>query len=117
MHGKHGVKSGPGGTQKVRVPRARTGMRSVSLARAEFERRYRARFYDMHLVKAGREAELGRYVGYYAPYATSHQDLDRDQAFQAEVRNAALSVVAMVRLLRSGDYRDPAQGLPAAREK
>jgi multimeric flavodoxin WrbA len=72
---------------------------------------------DMHLVKAGREAELGRYVGYYAPYATSHEALDRDEGFQAEVRNAALSVVAMVRLLRNGDYRDPAEHLPSTREK
>ena len=40
--------------------------------------------------QAGPSAALGRYLGYYEPYATSHDDLDRDRALQAEVRNAAL---------------------------
>jgi multimeric flavodoxin WrbA len=44
---------------------------------------------DMGLVSAGPEAELGRYIGYYEPYATSHDDLERDEALQVEVRNAA----------------------------
>ena len=72
---------------------------------------------DMHLVKAGREAVIGRYVGYYEPYATNHVALDRDEALQDEVRNVARSVVAMVRLLRRGDYRDPAERLPTTRQK
>ena len=44
---------------------------------------------DMNLISAGAKAELDAYVGYYEPYATSHAALDRDKAFQAEVRNAA----------------------------
>jgi hypothetical protein len=71
----------------------------------------------MHLVRAGREAVIGRYVGYYEPYATSHEALDRDAGLEDEVRNVALSVVAMVRLLRRGDFRDPADGLPETRQK
>ena len=39
--------------------------------------------------RSRRAASIDRYVGYYEPYATSHQALDRDQGFQEEVRNAA----------------------------
>ena len=34
----------------------------------------------MHLVPVGPLAELDRYIGYWQPYATSHEELDRDQA-------------------------------------
>ena len=34
---------------------------------------------DMDLVPAGRAAELDRYIGYYKPYATSHEELDHDR--------------------------------------
>ena len=30
-----------------------------------------------------------RYLGYYQPYATSHDDLDADRDFQEEARNVA----------------------------
>ena len=33
----------------------------------------------MHLVPAGVPAELDRYIGYWEPYATSHEALDRDE--------------------------------------
>jgi hypothetical protein len=32
----------------------------------------------MGLVGAGAHARIDRYVGYYEPYATSHESLDRD---------------------------------------
>jgi len=57
---------------------------------------------DMHLVPAGRSASLDRYVGYYEPYATSHDALDRDTAFHEEVRNVARALVRQVRLQRAG---------------
>jgi multimeric flavodoxin WrbA len=57
---------------------------------------------DMHLISAGASAELARYVGYYEPYATSHQALDRDDAFQTEVRNAALTLMEAVTAKREG---------------
>jgi multimeric flavodoxin WrbA len=62
---------------------------------------------DMKLVDAGPDAVLGRYIGYYGPYATSHEDLDADRALHEEVRGAARSLVAAVRDLRSGRLRPP----------
>jgi multimeric flavodoxin WrbA len=72
---------------------------------------------DLELVQAGASGALGRYLGYYQPYATSHDDLDRDDAFQAETRNAALSLVETVRQLRSGRYRPPDAALEPPRPK
>jgi hypothetical protein len=56
----------------------------------------------MHLISAGPTAELNRYVGYYEPYATSHDALDRDTAFQTEVRNAAFTLMEAVTAKREG---------------
>src|SRR5215467_10937171 len=39
---------------------------------------------DMELIEAGHLSQLGSYVGYMRPYATSHDDLDGDLAFQEE---------------------------------
>jgi multimeric flavodoxin WrbA len=72
---------------------------------------------DMELVPAGREALVDAYVGYYRPYATSHDDLDDDRGIQEQVRNAARSLVAMVRLMRSGRFQAPDAGLKHPREK
>jgi multimeric flavodoxin WrbA len=72
---------------------------------------------DMGLVQAGSSGGLGRYVGYYQPYATSHDDLDRDAAFQAETRAAARSLVEEVRLIRAGRYRAPDAELETPRPK
>ena len=72
---------------------------------------------DMGLVPAGASAVLGRYIGYYRPYATSHDDLDADRALQEEVKNAARSVVAMVRLVRTGRNPPPDKGLEEPRPK
>lgn len=55
---------------------------------------------DMHLVAA--PMSIDRYVGYYEPYATSHEALDRDTALQEEVRACATALVAAVRNARSG---------------
>ena len=56
---------------------------------------------DMELVPAA-DASLDRYIGYYEPYATSHDALDRDAALQQEVRLAAAALVGTVRLAREG---------------
>ena len=72
---------------------------------------------DMALVPAGASALLGRYIGYYKPYATSHADLDADPALHEEVRNAAKSLVSMVRLLRTGKCPAPDAGLEDPRPK
>jgi multimeric flavodoxin WrbA len=60
---------------------------------------------DMGLIPAGNSALVGRYVGYYKPYATSHDELDQEKEFQEEVRNAARSLVRAVKLLRRGELR------------
>lgn len=66
---------------------------------------------DMRLISAGSMAECDGYVGYMKPYATSHEDLDSDTAFQEEVRNAARALGAAVRLARAGRLDNPAEGL------
>jgi multimeric flavodoxin WrbA len=72
---------------------------------------------DMGLVSAGHAAELDRYVGYYAPYATSHDALDRDKAFQEETRNAARALVEAVKLMRRGQLAQPDARLHDVRPK
>lgn len=71
---------------------------------------------DLHLVPAGRAAQLDRYIGYYEPYATSHAALDRDTALFEEVRNAARALACQVKLLRAG-AAVPDQGLEDPRPK
>jgi multimeric flavodoxin WrbA len=57
---------------------------------------------EMSLIPASNMASFSRYIGYYEPYATSHEALDKDQNIQIEVRNAARSVVLSLEALRSG---------------
>ena len=54
----------------------------------------------MRLTPAGHGAELDRYIGYWKPYAASHDALDGDTAIQAEVRNAAKILLAQVTAAR-----------------
>jgi multimeric flavodoxin WrbA len=72
---------------------------------------------DMGLIPAGQAAMVDRYVGYYKPYATSHDELDRDKDFQEEVRNAARSLVKAARLLRRGELKIPDAALRDPRPK
>jgi hypothetical protein len=71
----------------------------------------------MGLIRAGSAGALDRYVGYYEPYATSHDALDRDIAFQGETRNAALALVERVRQIRDGRYTRADAGLDPPRKK
>ncbi|MCK1595384.1 flavodoxin family protein [Bradyrhizobium sp. 164] len=66
---------------------------------------------DMQLIPAGRYAELDGYVGYMEPYANSHRELDEDDEFQQQVRNAARALGNAVRLARSGRLQDPGAGV------
>jgi multimeric flavodoxin WrbA len=66
---------------------------------------------DMSLISAGRFAEADGYIGYMEPYATSHQALDEDQAFQQEVANTAHALCNAVKLARAGKLESPGQGL------
>src|SRR5579883_532868 len=72
---------------------------------------------DMGVIQAGHQAAIDRYVGYYEPYATSHEALDRDRAFQEETRNAARALVEAVRLLRRGKLSVPDAKLRDPRPK
>jgi multimeric flavodoxin WrbA len=56
---------------------------------------------DMQLVSAGPSANFDRYIGYYEPYATSHDALDEDAAIHEEVRNAARARRPATRCARS----------------
>jgi multimeric flavodoxin WrbA len=71
----------------------------------------------MRLCPAGPTAELDRYIGYWKPYATSHEELDADQAIQEEVRNAARTLLDGVRMKRAGRFVAPGQDLTQPREK
>jgi multimeric flavodoxin WrbA len=73
-------------------------------------------FMDLELVSAGNMALLDRYIGYYEPYATSHEALDKDEAIQVEIRNAALTLMAAVTEMRQG-RREPGSSLEAPRKK
>jgi multimeric flavodoxin WrbA len=71
---------------------------------------------DMKLVPAAPAAAIDRYLGYYEPYATSHDALDRDPDLQQEVRNVARTLVKSVRLARDGQF-PCADGPPDVRPK
>ncbi len=51
---------------------------------------------EMMLIPSGVYGQLGRYIGYYGTYAESHEELDKDQALQEEVRLAARSLALNV---------------------
>jgi hypothetical protein len=71
----------------------------------------------MELIPAGAMGEVGRYIGYWEPYATSHEALDRDLAVQEEVRNAARTLLEAVRAVRSGKEIVAGRDLKPPREK
>ncbi|NML85476.1 NAD(P)H-dependent oxidoreductase [Polaromonas sp.] len=71
----------------------------------------------MGLIDAGSKARLDRFVGYYEPYATSHDTLDADKAMQAEVRNVASAVACAVAQLRAGTLSQPDRDLVQPRPK
>jgi multimeric flavodoxin WrbA len=72
---------------------------------------------DIGMIESGKSSQLDRFVGYYAPYATSHAALDGDEALFVEVKNAALSLMARIAQLRSGACRAPDADLEEPRPK
>lgn len=71
---------------------------------------------DMHLVQAGTDSCLDRFIDYFGPYATSHDALDEDRDLHEEVRNAARSLIAQVEGRRRGQ-RAPDERLTDPRPK
>ena len=57
---------------------------------------------DMSLVPASESAVIDRYIGYYKPYATSHDDLYHDMSIFEETRNAARALINAMADLRAG---------------
>ena len=72
---------------------------------------------SMHLVSAGRLAELDRYIGYFKPYALNHQELDADEDVKTEVRNAARTLLDAVLAQRKGRMIEAGGELREPREK
>ncbi len=72
---------------------------------------------DIGMIQAGPQAALDTWIGWYKPYATSHEALDADEAVFAQVKNAALSLADMVAQIRAGEYKAPDAGLHNPRQK
>jgi multimeric flavodoxin WrbA len=71
----------------------------------------------MGMIDAGTQARLDRFIGYYEPYASSHEALDADLAVQTEVRNVASAVANAVTALRNGTLTEPDKDLTRPRPK
>ncbi len=71
----------------------------------------------MGLIDAGSKARLDRYIGYYDPYASSHETLDADGDVQEEVRNVARALTEAIRQLRAGRLSAPDHSLGQPRPK
>jgi multimeric flavodoxin WrbA len=69
------------------------------------------------MLQAGTQAAVDTLIGYYEPYATSHDQLDAQPETFVQVENAAKSLVNMVRAIRTGAYRAPDAGLRNPRQK
>ena len=71
----------------------------------------------MDLCPAGPTAELDRYIGYWKPYATSHDELDADTAVQEEVKNAARALLEAVQGDKMGRFLQGGASLKSPRQK
>jgi multimeric flavodoxin WrbA len=69
------------------------------------------------LIRAGALAQLDRYIGYFEPYATSHDSLDRDEAVVEEVRNVARTIANAIPEMRSGKLKRGDAQLTEPRKK
>jgi multimeric flavodoxin WrbA len=72
---------------------------------------------DLEMIPASRTALIDSWIGWYQPYATSHEELDKDKDLFGEVTNASLALAAMVKQIRAGQYKAPDEGLSDPREK
>jgi hypothetical protein len=71
----------------------------------------------MGLIDAGPTSRLDRFIGYYRPYATSHDALDEDVGVRQEVSNAAQALAQAIGEVRHGTLSQPDQGLKPPRPK
>jgi len=56
-------------------------------------------------------AETAHYIGYMEPYATAHEALDKDEAFQEDTRNVARALGQAIKLHRASKLQNPGKGL------
>jgi multimeric flavodoxin WrbA len=69
------------------------------------------------MIQAGASSVVDTLIGYWEPYATSHEKLDAQPDTFVLLENAAKSLVNMVRAIRSGAHRMPDEGLRKPRQK
>jgi multimeric flavodoxin WrbA len=72
---------------------------------------------DIGMIPSGHLSLIDRYVGYLTPYATSHDDLDKDEGLQEDARNAARALMQAVKDRRCGKLEPPDRGLHEAKPK
>jgi multimeric flavodoxin WrbA len=68
-------------------------------------------------ISAGVESQIDRFIGYFEPYATSHEALDKDEAIVEEARNVARAVSNAIAGMRAGSLAQPDSGLKPPRQK
>ncbi|HEX3944782.1 MAG TPA: flavodoxin family protein [Rhizomicrobium sp.] len=68
-------------------------------------------------ISAGTEAQVDRFIGYFEPYATSHEALDKDEAIVEEARNVARAVSNAIVAMRAGRLTQPDADLKPPRQK
>jgi multimeric flavodoxin WrbA len=71
----------------------------------------------MGLLPAGQISCLDRMIGYFKPYATSHDELDADAAVQEEVRNVARALARAIGDIRAGRLVPADRSLEWPRQK
>lgn len=71
----------------------------------------------MELIDAGPKARIDRMIGYYEPYATSHDAFDRDAALNREVRDVAKALGTAISMRRKGSLVSPDQDIRSPRPK
>ena len=69
------------------------------------------------MIQAGAQAAVDTLIGYWEPYATSHDKLDAQPETFVQVENAAQSLARLVRDIRSGAWHAPDAGLRNPRQK
>ena len=69
------------------------------------------------MIQAGAQAAVDTLIGYWEPYATSHDKLDAQPETFVQVANAAQSLARLVRDIRSGAWHAPDAGLRNPRQK
>lgn len=73
--------------------------------------------HDIGMIDAGYKSQLGTYIGYLTPYATSHDDLDMDKDLQEDVRNCARALVQAVKQRRTDMLNPPDRVIHETRPK